>query len=222
MKKTKIELFEEKLIEEGLTDDKLKEYEKLLKRSRDDWNRIQHCAFTAYKFPIERINKSEKLIKFGINKYGSNKECVIYAYTTLGAIYERTGYYQKAYEIYVLIFPNIKCFRENFPWCLLNMKMHIDNFKYSEELERYYELCLAENDFSKAFLNHMFTLVLAEYIIADYYGNSEDKSKAYDTICEMIEPGYKGALYKCLKKHKYEERLKITKEGIAFLDRISR
>ena len=170
----------------------------------------------------DAVTWSHEYIKFGITEYGSEQEYKTFAYEAFGSIYENSGYYKKAYDIYVSIFPNIKCFRGNFPWCLLNMKMHIDNFKYSEELERYYELCLAEDDFSKAFLNHMFILVLAEYIIADYYGNQQDRCKAYDTIHEMIEPGYKGSLYKCLKKHKYEERLKITKESIAFLNRISR
>lgn len=217
MAKTKIELFEEKLIEEGLTDDRLQEYEKLLKRSGNDWSRIQHCYLTAYDFPVERMNDSVRLIEFGINKYGSEQGYTIPAYEMLGTIYERSGYYQKAYDIYVSIFPNIGGFKGSFPWCLLDMKMHVDNFKYSEEMKQYYELCLAESDFSKAFLQHRFVLTLADYIIADYHNNPDEKSNAYDAICEMIEPGYRGALYECLRKHKYDEKLKITKECRAFL-----
>ncbi|SCX09917.1 hypothetical protein SAMN02910339_01425 [Lachnospiraceae bacterium YSD2013] len=58
---TKIELFEEKLIKEGVTDDNLQEYEKVLRRAGDDWNRIQHCYLTAYKFPVKQISNSVRL-----------------------------------------------------------------------------------------------------------------------------------------------------------------
>lgn len=38
MAKTKLQLFEDKLIQEGVTDEALLEFETLLKRSGDDWN----------------------------------------------------------------------------------------------------------------------------------------------------------------------------------------
>ena len=140
MGKTKIELFEEKLLKEGISDDGLQEYGKLLKRAGNDWNRIQHCFRTAYFFPVKRISDAERLIEFGISNYGSERGCRIPAYEMLGTLYERAGLYKKAYDIYVAIYPDIGGFRGRFPWCLLDTKMHIDNFKYSEELKQYYEL----------------------------------------------------------------------------------
>lgn len=217
MAKTKIELFEENLIAEGLNDDNLQEYEKLLRRAGNDWNRIQHCFITAYHFPVERTGDSVKLIEFGISKYGSKQEDIIPAYEMLGTIYERSGLYQKAYDLYVEIFPNIGNFRGSFPWCLLDTKIHVDNFKYSDDMKQYYDLCLKENDFSRSFLQHQFILKLAEYIIADHNNDLDDKSNAYDAINEMIEPEYRGLLYKHLKKHSYEEKLRISKECRKFL-----
>ena len=82
----------------------------------------------------DAVTWSHEYIKFGITEYGSEQEYKTFAYEALGSIYENSGYYKKAYDIYVSIFPNIKCFRGNFPWCLLNMKMHIDNFKYYNDL----------------------------------------------------------------------------------------
>ena len=137
MAKTKIECFEEELTKTGVTDDKLREYEKLLKRAGNDWSRIQHCYITAYWLPVERLEESIKLIEFGIARYGSEPGYAVHAYDMLGMIYERAGCYQKAYEIYTSIFPNhIGGYRGSYPWCLLNMKMHTDGFRYSEKLER--------------------------------------------------------------------------------------
>ena len=219
---TKIELFEEKLIKEGVTDDNLQEYGKLLKRSGNDWNRIQHCFLTAYKFPVKQISNSVRLIEFGISNYGSEQSCVIRAKEMLGTIYERAGFYQKAYEVYVEIYPNIGGFKGTFPWCLLDTKMHVDNFRYSDEMKFYYDLCLAENSFSQSFMQYQFILKLAEYIIADYHNDSDGKIKAYEAISEMIKPGYRGLLYKLFKKHKHEEKLKITKECKLFLKSLAR
>ena len=222
MTKTKIELFEERLLKEGVTDDNLREYEKLLKRTGNDWNRIQHCFRTAYEFPVKQLSSSERLIEFGISNYGSEQSNVICAKEMLGTIYERASLYRKAYDIYVDIYPNIGGFKGNFPWCLLDTKMHVDNFTYSDEMKHYYDLCIAESRFSKSFLQYQFILKLAEYIIADYYNDSDGKNKAYDAISEMIKPGYKGLLYNLLKGHKYNEKLRITKECKAFLNSMAR
>lgn len=222
MAKTMIELFEDALVEDGMTGDSLPEYEKLLKRAGNDWSRIQHCFLTAYRFPVERLEEAVQLIEFGISKYGSEPGYTVPAYEMLGTIYERAGRYQKAYDTYVATFPNIRGFRGNFPWCLLNMKMHVDGFKYSEKLEEYRALCLAEDAFSKAFLKNRFLLALADHIVADHEGDTERRSDAYDAICEMMGPGFKGPLYGLLKRHRYQEELKITDECRAFLDRIER
>lgn len=217
MAKTKIEVFEEKLIKEGVNDNSLREYKELLKRAGNDWNRIAHCFLTAYKFSIKQTSDAIKLIEFGISNYGSEQGNIIPAYEMLGTIYERAGLYQKAYDLYVTIFPNIGNFKGDFPWCLLDTKMHADSFKYSEEMKNHYELCLAEDSFSKSFLQHQFILKLAEYIIADYRNNIDCRRNAYDAIHEMIGSDYRGALYMILKRHKYEEKLRITEECRTFL-----
>lgn len=220
--KTKIELFEDALTADGMTGDSLPEYERLLKRAGNDWSRIQHCFLTAYRFPVERLEEAVQLIEFGISKYGSKPGYTIPAYEMLGTIYERAGCYQKAYDTYISIFPDIRGFKGNYPWCLLNMKMHVDRFTYSEKLEEYLALCLAEDAFSKAFLKNRFLLALADYIIAGHDGNMERRGNAYDAICEMTGSEFKGPLYGLLKRHRYQEELKITDECRAFLDRIER
>ena len=220
MAKSKIELFEDKLIEEGLTDEKLQEFEKLLRRAGDDWNRIQHCFITAYHFPVDRLDEAEKLIEFGVDRYGNDSSGQICSYQMLGTIYRRAGLYQKAYETYIGIYPNIGNNRGGFPWCLLDTKMHADNFNYSPELEKYLALCQNEDEFAKSFLNYKFMMALADYIIADHYGNNDKKEGAYSAISKMLEPDYIGPLYKLLKKHRYDERLKLTDECKVFLERM--
>lgn len=220
MAKTKIELFEDRLIGEGLTDEKLQEFEKLLRRAGNDWSRIQHCFVTAFHFPVARLDEAVKLIEFGIDRYGNNKSGLIRSYQMLGAIYRRAGLYKKAYSIYVEIYPDIGNFHGEFPWCLLDTKMHADDFDYSPKIEEYIQLCQQESEFEKSYLDHKFMLALADYIVADHYGNNDEKGKAYATITQILQPDYTGTLYKHLQRHGYEERLRLTGECRAFLERI--
>lgn len=221
MAKTKIELFEDSLIEEGLSDEKLDEFEKLLKRAGSDWNRIQHCFITADHFPVSRLDEAVKLIEFGVDRYKSSKSGLIRSYQMLGSIYRRAGLYQKAYDVYTDVYPDIGNFRGEYPWCLLDTKMHADNFDYSPELEEYFLLCQKESSFAKSFVDHEFVLALANFIVADHYSNSSEKDKAYATIVQILQPDYTGPLYTILKKHRYEEKLNLTNECLAFLEKIS-
>ena len=221
MAKTKIEMLEDKIVEEGLTDEKLLEYEKLLRRAGNDWCRIQHCYLTAYNIPAERVNEAIKLIEFGIQRYGSDKDGLICAYERLGATYRQAGLFQKAYEVYHSIYPDIGNIQGEFPWCLLDTKIHADGFRYSPELEKYIKLCEEDNGFAKSFLQNKFVLALAKYIVADHYGDSDKKAKAYETISRMLDRDFKGPLYELLKRHKYDEKLKLTDECRAFLETIS-
>lgn len=222
MAKTKIELFEDMLIEEGLAEEKLQEYEKLLKRAGNDWSRIQHCFMTAYEFPVKRLDDAIKLIEFGNKRYASEESYLIASNLRLGWIYSRAGLYQKAYDTFLSLSmkpDGYKC-AGSLPWYLLDAKMHADLFNYSLELEEYIELCQRDNIITKSFLQNKFTLAVAELIVADYHKDYDKKQRAYDAICEMFEPGYRGPLYNHLKKHKYDEQLKISTECEKFLDNI--
>lgn len=223
MAKTKIELFEDMLILEGLTEEKLQEYEKLLKRAGDDWCRIQHCFITAYEFPVKRLDDAIMLIEFGNKRYASNESYLLNSNLRLGWIYSRAGLYQKAYDTFLSLSlnPNVYKYAGDLPWYLLDAKMHADQFNYSLELEEYIELCQRDNIITKSFLQNKFILAVAEYIVADFYKDYDKKQRSYDAICEMFEPGYRGPLYNHLKKHKYDEQLKITTECNKFLENIN-
>lgn len=221
MPKTKIELFEEKMVEEGLSDENLLEYEKLLRRVRNDWSRMQHCFLTASRFPVARLDDAVRLVEFGNERYASDPLYLTHSRSMLGRIYMRAEQYQTAYEIFLDIFRKKGNFKGQIPWCLLDAKMHVDRFQYSSELEEYLALCRSENDFIKSFLESRFLLALAEYIVAAHYGRRDEKGHAYATICEMLEPGYTGPLHELLEQHRYEEHLRLTDDRRAFLRKIS-
>ena len=65
----KIDEFELKLIRQGMTDEDLAEYEKLLKRVRGNFAKRQHCYTTAIQFPSYNAEQALKLIQYGLEKF---------------------------------------------------------------------------------------------------------------------------------------------------------
>ncbi|MCF0114323.1 MAG: hypothetical protein HUJ56_03140 [Erysipelotrichaceae bacterium] len=221
MTKTGIDLFEETLIQEGLTDQNLETYEKLLRKAGDDWNRIQHCFLTAYQFPVDKVEEAAKLIEFGNERYASEERYLIHSNQYLGLIYRRAGLYQKAYEVYASIYQKFGDVKGTFPWNMLESKLYADNFTYSVELEECIELCQQESVFAKSFRDNKFKLALADYIVASHDSDIDKMKVAYSTICEVAASDYKGTLKDVLTKHKAIDVFHITEECRVFLKGIS-
>ena len=69
---TKIEEFENRIINTGLSDGDYAEYEKLLRRVHDNFLKLQHCYITAIKFSENRADSAVALIEWGLDKYPSD------------------------------------------------------------------------------------------------------------------------------------------------------
>lgn len=217
---TKIDLFEQEIIEGRLVDDEaLAQYERMLRRCGDDWPRIQHTFLTAYNLPVERLEEAVTLINFGIDHYGSENYTVD-ALHMLGTIYRRAGRYQDAYDVYARVLPIMGNSRGSMPWCMVYCRLRINNYTYSPDMEWLHGLCLEESTFSRSFLDSRFFMAQLEYLIADHKGDVAARDAAYLKIAEMLEPGYKGPLTDMLKRHRIDETLPLNPDCMAFLERM--
>ena len=98
----KIDEFERKIIEQGMTDEDFIEYEKMLKRIRDNFSKRQHCYTTAIQLPEKYSEQAVKLIQYGLDNFEDGWFSTYTSYLYMGHIYERIRNYQKAYESYLL------------------------------------------------------------------------------------------------------------------------
>ena len=103
---------------------------------------------------------------------------------------------------------------------LLWMKLHIDSFSYSEEMEEYYLKYTQAPEFSKAFLNSEIKLSIANIVISLHYGKIEEAKQSLEIAKEICKPNYKGRLHNILYRHKCNETLNITPEAIAFINNL--
>lgn len=221
---SKIEEFEQNLIKHGMTDDDIFEYSKLLKRVHGNFSKRQHCYTTAIQFQPKYAEQAIKLIKYGLENFEDGCFSTYTSYLYIGHIYEKNGNYQKAFDYYLLA---KKVLGEDHPDYvmelskdLLWMKLHVDSFSYSAELEEYLLCYKKMNDFSKSFVNSEFILAVADIVVFLHEGKTENAKEQLETARKICKLNYSGKLYNILSGHKYYESLNATPESINFIKKL--
>ncbi|MBQ8795717.1 MAG: hypothetical protein IJZ54_04775 [Clostridia bacterium] len=220
----KIDDFEHKLINQGMTDEDFFEYEKLLKRVRGNFLKRQHCYTTAIQFPRQYAEQAVKLIQYGLENFEDDWFSTYTSYLHIGHIYEGTSDYQKAFEAYLLAKEALGSdhpeYVEELSKDLMWMKLHMDSFKYSVELEEFLSCYEKTNNFSKSFVNAEFKVAVANIVISMHYGKLDEAKGYLEKAKEMCKPNYVGKLYDILARHKYYESLNTTSEALDFVRRL--
>lgn len=217
----KIEEFEKILIKHGLSEENLFEYEKLLKRVRGNFLRLQHCYTTAARFPFKRSKQAISLIEWGLEKYPSTWYPTYSAYFNIGCINEQCGKYKLAYEAYLkanaVLEESQASYRCTLSGNLFWMLLHIDNFNYSEQLEDYYNAFKEIDDFEKAFINNEFRIAVAETIIFSHKEMKNEAVQAYEKALKLSKPNIVSRIQCVLDKHNVKDTLRNTPECATFL-----
>lgn len=220
----KIDDFEQKLIKEGMTDEDFSEYKILLKRVRGNFLKRQHCYTTAIQFPIQYAEQAVKLIQYGLECFEDSWFSTYISYMHMGRIYERISDYTKAFESYLLAKEALGSdhpeYVEEISKDLMWMKLHMDSFNYSVELEEYLSCYEKSLGFSKQFVNSKFKITVVSLVISLYHGRIDEAKKFLETAIDICKPNYVGELHNILARHKYDESLNTTSEAIAFVQRI--
>lgn len=217
----KIDEFEQKLIEQGMRDEDFIEYQKLLKRVRGDFLKRQHCYTTAIQFSKNHAKQAVKLIKYGLDNFEDDWFSTYTSYLYIGHIYEGIGDYQKSFDNYLLASESLGSDHpshvQELSKYLMWMKLHIDSFKYSVELEEYLSCYENTDDFSKSFVNSEFKVAVAKIVILMQHEKIDEAKQFLDKAKKICQPDYVGKLKSTLAGHKYSESLNTTPESIAFI-----
>lgn len=217
----KIDEFEQIIIKQGMTDADFVEYEKLLKRVRDNFSKRQHCYTTAIQFPRQYAEQAVKLIRYGLENFEDGWFSTYTSYLHIGHIYEGISNYQKAFEAYLLakeaLGQDHPGYVEELSKDLMWMKLHMDSFKYSVELEEYLSCYEKTSDFSKSFVNAEFKVAVANIVISMHHRRFVEAKQFHEKAKGICKPNYVGKLYNILARHKYYESLNTTPEATAFI-----
>ena len=219
---TKIEEFEARLIKNGMSEADFDAYETLLKRVRSNYHRRQHCYMTAARFPKKRADQAVALIRWGLARYPDDWFTTYTSYAFIGHIYEKDARYEQACEAfsqaYAALGEEQLTYRRHLAGDLMWMRLHVDRFRYSEQLEGFYTQFNALDDFSKSFADSAFRLAVARLVIALHAGNTDEAGEAYRKALAISSPGFVSRVQSVLDRHGATDRLtKNTPECTAFL-----
>lgn len=217
----KIDEFEQKLIRQGMTDEDLAEYEKLLKRVRGNFAKRQHCYTTAIQFPSYNAEQALKLIQYGLEKFEDGWFSTYTSYLYMGHIYEGISNYQKAFESYLLAKEALGSDHPEYvaelSKDLMWMKLHVDSFHYSVELEEYFSCYRNTSDFSKSLVNSEFKGAVAATVISLHWGRLDEARQCLEKAKEICKANYVGKLQDFLAAHSFQEALAATPEAVVFI-----
>ncbi len=167
---------------------------------------------------------SIKLIQYGLDTFNDGWDSRMRAYIIMTGIYFKINDYNNAYKSMLLA--NAQTTDESYLASnaieLLWIKLYLDNFQYSQDIEKYYELYQKSSDFYKAFLVNIYRSKIAEIVINLHYNKIDKVRELYQEVLEITAPGYKGSLHNILKKHKYSESVNLSPEVIKFLKNIKK
>ena len=188
--------------------------------------RPQHCYTTAAAMPLRRFPQAVELIEYSLTLEGTWLDRMR-AHHNLADLYERQGDFRNAKKHYQLALDAVPS--ENKPAYapdaasrMLVCQLHLDDFTYSDELLRLYELSMKLDDFSRSFQKVQFYLSLAEILLDQHNGDLPAARAAYDRAAAMLRPGFSGPLTPLLKRKNHIESTGATKEARAFVKRIAK
>ncbi len=222
---TKIEEFEKHLIQKGLSDADFEAYKQLLRRVRGDFSKCQHCYTTAIQFPKKRSDEAIKLIKYGVENFDGGRFTEYTSYLYIGHICEKNGNYADALEAYLkaeaALGDEHTSYLGDISLRILWTKLHIDDFEYSDMLNKYYSIYLSKFSDKNELINDMYKRRVAQIVISIHNGDAEAAANALKEAKLISMPGFSGPMTALLSYHNYNDKLNTSKEAKRFLKRIS-
>lgn len=222
----KIAEIEKRLTESDCSEETIELFKQALRRVPKA-NRCQHCYTTAVAMKPKFHKQAIALMEYGLDQYGDSWFDRMRSYHNIAIVFEQNGNYGEALSSYrnalLSIDKNIRdSYESEYAFHMMRMEMHIADFNYTDDLQKYYDIAIQDNEFSQAFQKKAFYRYIAEIIIFSKQGKPNDAINAYYAATEMLQPNYVGPLTLLLKRKGYLETPGATKETLNFLKKIKR
>ena len=222
----KIAEIEKRLTESDCSEETIELFKQALRRVPKA-NRCQHCYTTAVAMKPKFHKQAIALMEYGLEQYGDSWFDRMRSYHNIAIVFEQNSNYHEALSSYrnalLSIDKNIRdSYESEYAFHMMRMEMHIADFNYTDDLQKYYDIAIQDNEFSQAFQKKAFYRYIAEIIIFSKQGKPNDAINAYYAATEMLQPNYIGPLTLLLKRKGYSETAGATKEALHFLKRFKR
>ncbi len=222
----KIAEIEEILIKGDCSEEMIELFKAALRRVPKA-SRCQHCYTTAVAMKPKFHKQAIALMEYGLEQYGDSWVDRMRSYHNIAIVFEQNSNYHEALSSYrnallAIDKNNRDSYEAEYAFHMMRMEMHIADFDYTDDLQKYYNIAVQASEFSQAFQKKAFYRYIAEIIIFSKQGKPNDAINVYHAATEMLNPNYVGPLTRLLKSKGYSETVGATKEALNFLKKFKR
>ncbi|MBE6697363.1 MAG: hypothetical protein E7581_02460 [Ruminococcaceae bacterium] len=222
----KIAEIEKRLTESDCSEETIELFKQAL-RHVPKANRCQHCYTTAVAMKPKFHKQAIALMEYGLEQYGDSWVDRMRSYHNIAIVFEQNGNYGEALASYrnalLSIDKNVRdSYEAEYAFHMMRMEMHFADFDYTDDLQKYYNIAVQDNEFSQAFQKKAFYRYIAEIIIFTKQEDPDGAKDAYYAATEMLKPNYVGPLTLLLKRKGYSETAGATEETLNFLKKFKR
>lgn len=222
----KIKEAEALILQEGLTDELLAEYEKALRRSGSDYNRQQNCYILGYDLRQRDYLGAVRLVEFAMQRYqftfpGDRRR----GYEMLAHIHRDNGRPDLAKQYLqvarVLLAQERRGEGEmGETLLLLQNELTLTAYQWSEDVERIYLDTDPEDDLIWTLRPNSLLLAMAEYIVAEHRQDAVFMAHAREWMERLLFDAEKTEADRLWERHQVDTTILLTEAQEVFLRRI--
>lgn len=221
----KIKEVEALMMQQGVTDELLHEYEKALRRSGSDYHRQQNCYVFGYNLRETDYAGAIRMVEFGMQRYRFEYPNMIrWGYEMLAHIHRDNGRPELA-KPYLEVARKLLQQERGGETCetflMLRNELTLTSCCWSEELERLYLETDPNDDLIWTFRPNTLLLAMTEYIVAEHRQDAVFMAHARRWMEQLLFDGERTDADQLWERHRMDTSITLTEVQENFLRRIA-
>ena len=220
----KLKEAESLILQQGLTDELLQEYEKALRRSRSDYCRQQNCYVLGYELRLRDYPGALRLVEYAMQRYRFEYlDMVRRGYEMLAHIHRDNGRPDLAKPYLAMarqLLLQERGGEGGDTFLSLRNELNLTRYQWSEELERLYLETDAANELIWTLRANGLLLAMAEYIVAEHRGDAAFMVQARERMAQLLVDAEHTEENRLWERHRVDTSIVLTEEQEGFLRRI--
>lgn len=220
----KIKEVEALMMQQGVTDELLHEYEKALRRSGSDYHRQQNCYVFGYSLRETDYAGAIRMMEFGMQRYRFEYPNMIrWGYEMLAHIHRDNGRpdLAKPYlEVAQKLLQQERDGETGETFLLLRNELALTAYRWSEDLEKIYLETDPEGDLIWSLRPNELLLAMAEYIVAEHRTDGAFMAHACAWMARLLFDAAQTEADQLWERHRVDTSIALTEAQADFLRRI--
>lgn len=212
------------IMQQGVTDELLQEYEKALCRSGSDYHRQQNCYILGYNLRERDYAGALRMVEFGMQRYRFEySDMIRWGYEMLAHIHQDNGRPELAKPYLALareLLAQERGGSDGGTFIALRNELTLTGCQWSQELEALYLETAPEDDLIWTLRPNSLLLAMTEYLVAEHRQDAAFMEHARQWMVGLLFDTEQNEADKLWERHQVATSIALTQEQETFLRRI--